>query len=68
MDRNNCPHMSSCEMYQLLSLAGTLKAWQVRYCQSEFTTCARYQRSAEGRHVPINLMPNGALLKKPDKG
>jgi hypothetical protein len=55
-------------MYQVLSLAGTLKAWQVRYCQSEFTTCARYQRSAEGRHVPINLMPNGALLKKPDKG
>jgi hypothetical protein len=50
-------------MYELLRLSGTLKAWQVRYCQAEYTACARHQLSQKGKPVPQNLMPSGALLR-----
>jgi len=62
-----CSHISSCEMYALLKLSGTLKAWQARYCRADYTTCARYQASLQGRRVPTNLMPNGALLRTEPK-
>lgn len=57
-----CPHMESCEMYSLFSHSGTLAVWKINYCTSEFTRCARYQRSLEGRLVPITLLPNGKEL------
>ena len=63
MAENDCPHISSCEMYSLLRLAGTLKTWQSRYCCADYGQCARYQRSSQGMPVPKNLMPNGSLLK-----
>lgn len=63
MTTKDCPHMSGCEMYSLLRLSGTVKAWQARYCQHEYSQCARHKLSAEGRSVPVNLMPSGALLK-----
>jgi hypothetical protein len=50
-------------MYSLLRLAGTLKAWQTRYCCADYAACARFQRSKQGLPVPQNLMPSGALLK-----
>ena len=50
-------------MYQLLQLSGTLKAWQARYCRADYEQCARYKLSLQGRPVPQNLMPNGALLR-----
>ncbi len=52
-------------MYNLLTLSGTLKVWQTRYCRADYTVCARYKLSSEGRPVPQNLMPNGVLLKVP---
>ena len=51
-------------MYSLFSYAGTVGAWKARYCTAEYDECARYQRARAGRDVPINLMPNGVLLKK----
>lgn len=51
-------------MFKLLSYSGTLAAWKIRYCNGPFETCARYQRSKDGRAVPVNLMPNGAMLKR----
>lgn len=60
----NCPHMNGCAMFGLFSLAGALATWKTNYCSADFTRCERYQRSAQGRVVPTNLMPNGALLRK----
>lgn len=60
----NCPHMNGCQMFGLFSLAGALATWKTNYCSAEYTRCERYQRSAQGRVVPNNLMPNGALLRK----
>ena len=51
-------------MYGLFRYAGTLGAWKLRYCTADYARCARYQRPLAGRHVPTNLMPNGALLNK----
>lgn len=63
MAEDECPHIQGCEMYTLLTLSGTLKAWQSRYCKADYTTCARYQASKQGRRVPSNLMPNGQHLR-----
>lgn len=63
-----CPNKKSCPMFGLFRLAGALKTWQIRYCNADFTTCERHRLSGAGRHVPQNLMPNGALLKVPGAG
>lgn len=60
--------MPTCEMYALLKLSGTLKTWQTRYCCADYTSCARYKLSLQGRKVPVNLMPSGSLLRTSNKG
>jgi len=56
--------MTSCEMYRLLTFAGTLQAWKINYCTADFSRCERYKRNAAGETVPPELMPNGVLLRK----
>ncbi len=58
-----CPHSSSCPMFSLLRAAGTLRAWQMRYCDADYHACARHQMSTSGREVPRNLLPNGQVLR-----
>lgn len=59
----SCSHKATCEMYELLTLSGTLKTWQTRYCDAEYENCARFRLAATGRPVATNLMPNGQHLK-----
>jgi hypothetical protein len=54
-------------MYGLFTLAGTLSVWQAHYCNADFEKCERYQRTLRGEHVPVNLLPNGKMLKVPTK-
>lgn len=51
-------------MYELFSLAGTLETWKIGYCAADYTRCRRFNMAEEGRSVPLNLMPNGAFLRK----
>jgi len=51
-------------MFPLLSLSGTLKTWQIRYCDGDYSKCARYERNERGLPVAPDLMPNGVLLGK----
>jgi len=60
--------MRSCAMYPLLTLAGSLRTWQVRYCQGDYNGCERYRRTLQGREVPPNLMPNGMTLRHTPTG
>lgn len=60
----SCKHQATCAMYSLFQHAGTLAVFQMRYCNGAYTECARYKRASEGLAVPLNLMPNGQLLKK----
>jgi hypothetical protein len=64
MSDEHCPHMTSCELYGLFQLTAALRVWQVNYCESEFEKCVRYQKVCDGGLVPINLLPNGKMLKK----
>ena len=50
-------------MYALLKLSGTLATWKINYCNADFSRCERYRLSSAGRPIPVNLMPNGALLR-----
>jgi hypothetical protein len=50
-------------MYGLLKLSGTLATWKINYCNGDYARCERHKLSTLGRPVPINLMPNGALLR-----
>ena len=52
-------------MYSLFKLAGALAVWKTNYCEADFSRCARFSTSARGEAVPINLLPNGSLLRKP---
>ena len=61
--KSECGHKSTCEMYEILTLSGTLKTWQTRYCNADYKQCARYELSSLGRPVARNLMPNGQLLR-----
>ena len=61
----SCPHMARCKMFGLFSYAGTLASWKILYCTSDHQRCERFKRAKSGQSVPDNLMPNGALLRKP---
>jgi len=61
----HCPHMIGCPMYSLFKLASALAVWKTNYCEADFSRCARFTTSARGEAVPINLLPNGSLLRKP---
>lgn len=55
-------------MFDLLRLAGTLKTWQIRYCNAGYSHCARYQLAQRGQPIPPNLMPHGELLRLASRG
>jgi hypothetical protein len=65
---HECPHTSSCEMYDLLRLAGTLAVWKSNYCNGDHERCERFKLAQAGRPVPKNLMPNGVLLRHAGQG
>jgi len=65
MSTKDCSHIGNCPMYALLKLSGTVKTWQSRYCQADYSECARYKLSLTGKTVPQNLMPNGQTLRLP---
>jgi hypothetical protein len=68
MPEGECPNARNCEMYRLLKVAGALATWKINYCNADFTRCERYKLSSAGRPVPVQLMPNGALLRVPHPG
>jgi hypothetical protein len=65
-ERQDCPHVTDCPMFSLFNLKSTLEIWKIRYCSSDnHTSCERYRLTERGQPVPQNLMPSGALLRKP---
>ena len=59
-----CPNMKRCPMFELFSLPGALATFKINYCTADFERCKRYDLVSQGKPVPINLMPNGALMRK----
>ncbi len=58
-----CTHRGSCPMFALFETADQLDYWKQRYCNSEFTRCARYQSMVAGDAPPVHLLPSGRLLR-----
>ena len=59
-----CPHELGCEVYPLFSVSSALETWKIMYCHGNFCRCKRYMLASEGKPVPLNLLPNGVLLRK----
>ena len=57
-----CPRKAGCPMVGRFVLQATLKTWQLRYCDDDYTSCVRYQLSLAGKDVPEDLLPNGKHL------
>jgi hypothetical protein len=49
-------------MFELFDTADQLNYWKQRYCNSEFTRCARHQSMCAGEQPPAHLLPSGRLL------
>ena len=58
-----CHHRPTCPMYELFQTADQLNYWKQRYCNAEFTKCARYQAMLAGETPPVHLLPSGRLLR-----
>jgi hypothetical protein len=54
--------MEGCKLYPLFLLRASLKTWQLRYCESNWSACERYQMARRGESVPLELLPNGKRL------
>jgi hypothetical protein len=57
-----CPYLGGCKLYPLFKLRASLRTWQVRYCEAEYTACQRYKTAKRGEPVPLQLLPNGTQL------
>ncbi len=58
-----CPHLTDCAIFQHFQLESTSRVWQIKYCETGYKKCARYQLSLAGEPVPLTLLPNGQLLR-----
>lgn len=59
----SCSHISTCKLFPLISVNSALNVWKTFYCEGKYKQCARYQASAAGKSVPVNLLPNGKDLE-----
>lgn len=57
-----CTHTNDCPLFP--KLHASLAAWRTHYCdtETEWMSCARYQRSMLGEPVPVALLPNGKIV------
>lgn len=61
--KDGCPHRNSCPMFELFDTADQLNYWKQRYCNSEYSRCARHQSMCAGEQPPAHLLPSGRLLR-----
>ena len=62
MPETKCPHKDGCALFPMFNLKASLKTWQIRYCESDFEQCRRYQMTQDGELPPDNLLPSGKSL------
>ena len=54
--------MAACPLFPLFSTQAFLRVWQMNYCESDFTRCARFKAAQRGETVRPTLLPNGKHL------
>lgn len=58
-----CSHVQTCELFVQFALNPALDIWKQNYCEGDFNTCRRFQKSKTGRQIPLTLLPNGAIIE-----
>jgi ankyrin repeat protein len=58
-----CSHVETCELFVQFALNPALDIWKRHYCEGDFDTCIRFQKSKSGRQIPLTLLPNGAVIE-----
>jgi len=64
-DGMKCDRATSCPLHKLFATPFAIKVWRLAYCEGDFSRCERRRLFAEGKDVPVHLLPNG---KKMDPG
>lgn len=59
-----CSHTHNCQLYTQFAADPSLKLWQQHYCESNYTSCARYQIALTGKAIPLTMLPNGKQLHR----
>jgi hypothetical protein len=54
--------MSSCELYPQFTLDQMRRFWIAKYCEADYSPCARLKLVEQGRPVSPTLLPNGRDL------
>lgn len=62
-----CLHKDSCELFRLIQGSGALAIWKKHYCDGDFQSCQRYQSALDGKKIPLNLLPNGTMIRLPQE-
>ncbi len=59
----SCTHADTCPLFPRLQ--ASLEGWRRVYCdhETDWITCARYEKSLTGATVPITLLPNGHVIQ-----
>jgi len=60
-----CTHVSTCPLVGVFAGKPSLRIWSERYCEGNYTRCARYRHASYGEQVPPTLLPNGQTLELP---
>lgn len=63
MPPKECAHINKCPLFPLFRVSHFLKVWRMNYCEGGFERCHRLQRAGAGEPVPLNLLPDGSLLR-----
>ncbi|MCC6806381.1 MAG: hypothetical protein IT381_03065 [Deltaproteobacteria bacterium] len=58
----SCPHKDGCVLFPLFALKASLKTWQIRYCDADYSRCERFEKAQRDEPVPDSLLPNGKSL------
>lgn len=59
-----CSHIKNCELFVQFALNPALDIWKENYCEGEYKTCVRFEKSKSGQQIPLTLLPNGTLIKE----
>jgi hypothetical protein len=57
----SCPHYSTCQLANVISMPEALGVWQSFYCDGMYARCERFKLAEAGSDVPARLLPNGQL-------
>jgi len=57
-----CPRKEACPMVGRFVLQATMRVWQLRYCDADYSMCERFRLRCAGKEVPADMLPNGKRM------